>query len=178
MTDQEPTDLVVLIKIIDYLSQRRNAHQNDPIDRAAIMHIVNNLAPGAQFGLTFRSETTSIEETHVGDNYEVSGQAAAVGREARAENTTMNQIRTGSNADLSVLARELDTLRNGMRAEAKTVADDQATVEIGLAVAAAERGDGDEVQSRLKNAGKWALGVATSIGTGVAAGAIRSALGL
>jgi len=47
----------------------------------------------------------------------------------------------------------------------------------GLAAAAAEKGDTDEVQSRLKKAGKWALGVATTIGTAVAAGAIKAAIG-
>jgi hypothetical protein len=178
VSDPEPTDLMVLIKIIEYLEQRNKNRQVSQVDQAAITNIINHLEPGAKLGLVLRTEMTATEETHMGDTYNISGQVAAAGREATADNTTMNQIRTGADVDLTALAAELDTLRQGMREQAKTVEEDQAIVEVGLAAAAAHRGDGDEVQSRLKAAGRWALGVATGIGTGVAAGAIKAALGL
>ncbi|WP_435120275.1 hypothetical protein [Amycolatopsis thermoflava] len=118
-------------------------------------------------------------EVVMGDKYEVSGQAGAVGRNARAKNMTFQQLWQGEGArlDLPRLASELEILRLELKRQATTREHDAAVAEVGAAAEAAERGDGPETLSRLQRAGKWALGAATAIGTGVAAAAIKVAIG-
>jgi hypothetical protein len=179
MAGQEPIDLVIILKIVEYMKLRAGDGTGiDPVDGAAIMNIVNHMAPGTSFGVLLQSETHNNQEVSVGDQYHVSGQAGAVGRDAHAENLTLNQIRSSSEVDLEELSRELELLRTTMRQQAATPGDDLAVAEIGQAMIAAERGDEEKASSHLKLAGQWALGVATTIGTTVAAGAIKSALGL
>jgi hypothetical protein len=65
-----------------------------------------------------------------------------------------------------------------MHERATTPDEDIAVAAVAQAMVAAEIGSDEESQSYLKQAGKWALAVATTIGTTVAAGAIKSALGM
>lgn len=125
-------------------------------------------------------ERQEAREIVMGDKYEVSGQAGAVGREAHAHNISFQQIWTNhaDRIDLQHLAVELETLRQALRAQATTREHDTVVAEIGAAASAAERGDGPGALHRLKGAGNWALNAATSIGTTVAAAAIRAALGM
>ncbi|GAA3805867.1 hypothetical protein [Amycolatopsis tucumanensis] len=118
-------------------------------------------------------------EVVMGDKYEVSGQTGAVGRNARAKDMTFQQVwqGEGDRLDLPRLAGELEILRLELKRQATTREHDAVVAEIGAAAEAAERGDGPETLSRLQRAGKWALGAATAIGTGVAAAAIKVAIG-
>jgi hypothetical protein len=122
----------------------------------------------------------AIREVVMGDKYEVSGQAGAVGREAHAHDMSFQQIwaNRASEIDLPRLAEELETLRKQLRQQATTREHDAAVAEIGAAAEEAERGDGPGALQRLKAAGQWALNAATSIGTTVAAAAIRAAMGM
>jgi hypothetical protein len=115
----------------------------------------------------------------VRDQY-VTGQAGAVGPKSNAQNMTFNQIwsQKSSDIDLTQLATDLTALRAAMRERATEPDDDLALADVTRAQLAASRGDGPETLSHLERAGKWALGVATAIGAGVAAAAIKSALGL
>ncbi len=83
-----------------------------------------------------------------------------------------------SEIDLSQLARELEMLRQELRRHATTRKHDATVAEIGAAADEAERGDGPAVLHRLRAAGQWALDTATSIGTTVAAAAIRKSMGM
>jgi hypothetical protein len=116
----------------------------------------------------------------MGDKYEVSGQAGAVGKEAHAHDMSFQQIwaNRASDIDLPQLAVELETLRQELRRQAVTREQDAAVAEIGAAAAEAEQGNGPATLRRLKAAGQWALSAATTIGTTVAAAAIRAALGM
>lgn len=122
----------------------------------------------------------AIREVVMGDKYEVSGQAGAVGREAHAHDMSFQQIwaNRASEIDLPRLAIELETLRQQLRQQATTREHDAVVAEIGAAAEEAERGDGPGALRRLKAAGKWALDTATSIGATVAAAAIRAAIGI
>lgn len=119
-------------------------------------------------------------EVKMGDNYNVSGQAAAVGKNAMAENNTFNQIwqQLAKEVDLQKLASELSELRLQMRKDAVDVDHDQAVVYVGEAESAAKRNDGSGALKNLKAAGKWAFETASAIGTNVAAQAIQKAMGL
>lgn len=118
-------------------------------------------------------------ELVMGDKYEISGQAGAVGRNARAKDMTFQQLWQGQREqlDLPRLAGELEILRLELKRQATTREHDAAVAEVGAAAEAAEHGDGPEALSRLRRAGQWALGAATAIGTGVAAAAIKVAIG-
>jgi hypothetical protein len=65
-----------------------------------------------------------------------------------------------------------------MRKEAVDVEHDQAIASVGAAESAAKKQDGSGALQHLKAAGKWALDIATKIGTTVAAKAIQTAIGL
>ncbi len=145
----------------------------DAVDRYASFLI----ELGGAYDANTRQEA---REVVMGDKYEVSGQAGAVGREAHAHDMSFQQIWTSraSEIDLPQLAAELETLRQTLRKQATTREHDAAVAEIGAAAEEAERGDGPGALRRLKAAGQWALNAATSIGTTVAAAAIRAAIGM
>jgi hypothetical protein len=121
----------------------------------------------------------------MGDNYTV-GQAGAVGPGSHAENISFvqqwNQI--SSSDDPSALAAELSRLRQHLRTEATEPEHDVAIAALAEAEMKAGEGDGPAALeklsglSRLKSGGKWAFGAATTIGTTVAAAALKTVLGL
>lgn len=125
------------------------------------------------------AQPTTLEVV-MGDKYEIPGQAGAVGRGAHAHDMTFQQAwrQQAEKIDLPELARELEALRQELRGRASTREHDAAVAEIGAAAEAAERGNGPEALNRLQRAGQWALGAATATGAGVAAAAIRTALGM
>ena len=146
----------------------------DAVDRYASFLI----ELGGQYDASTRQD--AIREVVMGDKYEVSGQAGAVGKEAHAHDMSFQQIwaSRASEIDLPQLAVELDTLRQELRRQATTREHDAAVAEVGAAAEEAEQGDGPGALRRLKAAGQWALNAATSIGTTVAAAAIRAAMGM
>jgi hypothetical protein len=87
-------------------------------------------------------------------------------------------IRRQQTVHLGALVAELQALRLEMRNQAGTTDEDLAVVAVRQAISAAEKGETSELLNYLKSPGKWALGLATSIGAGVAADAIKSSLGL
>ena len=97
---------------------------------------------------------------------------AVIGDKARmyVHDTSFQQMweKSASELDLVQLASELETLRQEL---------DAARAEIGAAAREVERGDGPAVLHHLKAAGPWALNAATSIGTSVAAAAIKMSMG-
>jgi hypothetical protein len=121
-----------------------------------------------------------IKEVHhmSSDQYHVSGQAGAVGPHSRAEGNTFVQrwAQSAADIDLPALAAELAILRAELRRESQEIEHDQAVANVGSAEAAAKQNDGPSALKHLKDAGKWALDVATKIGTTVAAKAIENAL--
>jgi hypothetical protein len=121
----------------------------------------------------------------MGDEYTV-GQAGAVGPGSHAENMTFvqNWNQFASEHDPTALAAELATLREHLRTAATEPEHDAAIGVLAEAEMAAKQNDGPaaleriSVLKRLGNAGKWALDAATSIGTAVAAAAIKVGIGL
>lgn len=112
------------------------------------------------------------------DHYHNHGQAGAMGPNSRADGNTFIQQLTeaSSSLDLPTLAAELATLRVVLRQQATEVEHDQSVVNVGAAESAAKNSDGPSALKHLKEAGKWALDVATKIGTTVASKAIEEAL--
>jgi hypothetical protein len=112
------------------------------------------------------------------DKYDVH-QAGAVGPGAHAHDMTFvsNQMQLPPNIDLPVLVSELQRVRRAMQDEADAPEQYLALAEIGLAEKAAADKDGSKVMAHLAKAGKWALKVATEIGTKVAAEVITHAGG-
>jgi hypothetical protein len=113
------------------------------------------------------------------DTY-ITGQAGAVGPGASAAGTSFaaswNQV--GSAINLRQAAVELRALRDALRSGESSADHDEAIGAVASAEKAALAGDGPGMLEHLKRAGKWALDCATSIGTRVAAAAIKSAVGL
>jgi hypothetical protein len=123
------------------------------------------------------SPVTQIGEMTVGDTYNVA-QAGAVGPSAHAHNMAFNQAWTELEAatDIPKLAMELLQLRQEMRKVAVEPEHDIAVSEIAKAGQAAKAGDGSKTVAHLKSAGKWALDVATKIGTSLAVEAIKKSM--
>lgn len=110
----------------------------------------------------------------------MSPQARAVGSNAHAHDMTFQQI--GGNIersmDLSALAGELETLRLAMKSEATEPEHDAAVGEVAKAGQAAKAKDSSKIAESLKAAGKWALDIATKIGTSLASEAPKESLGI
>jgi uncharacterized protein YjbI with pentapeptide repeats len=115
----------------------------------------------------------------VGDEYNI-GQAGAVGPHSHAHDMTFQQI--GGNIekamDLSALADELTALREAMSREAAVSSHYIALGDVAKAEEAAKSKDSSKVAESLKGAGKWALDVATKIGTSLATEAIKESMGM
>ena len=149
----------------------------DPKSTERYMQFLIDLGGRGRYGARTRDQSVEVV---MGDRYDVRGQVAAVGPNAHVHDATFNQLwnQSSEQIDLQALAEELGNLRAALRSEAKTPDDDQIVADIGQAELAAKNGNGPDALRHLRNAGKWALGVATSIGAAVAAAAIKSAIGL
>ena len=121
-----------------------------------------------------------LQQNFFNDQYNVSGQTGAIGPNAKVSNNTFTQEleQAACDLDLPALAAELSILRNSMRNEATEIEHDQAVASVGAAESSAKQQDGAGALEHLRDAGKWALGVATKMGASVAAKAIQTAIGL
>ncbi|MEN3332970.1 MAG: hypothetical protein V7641_2335 [Blastocatellia bacterium] len=115
----------------------------------------------------------------MGDKFEISGQVGAVGPNAHAHDMTFNQIwnQLQGSIDLPKLADELSRLRQEMKKKAIEPEHDMAVSEIAKAEISAKAGEGSKTLEYLKSAGKWALDIATKIGTSLAVEALKKSLG-
>ena len=101
------------------------------------------------------------------------------GRSATAYGIVFNQWqRAAPEMNLESLTKELETLRSQLKAEAKDAEHDAAVGAVAQAETAAKAGDGPQAFQYLAKAGKWALDVATKIGTPLAIAALQKALGM
>jgi AbiTii len=98
----------------------------------------------------------------------------------QAENMSFIQVLRGAIGDssLAALAGELERVRAEMAGQSKTAEQDAAVAAVAQAEDAAKKGDAQGVLAYLKSAGRWAMDVATGIGSSVATKAIEAAMGL
>lgn len=179
MNESKDLDLLIILEIVKFLRIRREQSTEDALISGSLSEIVRNLPLGATIGSFFDRSTTVVQEAHMGDTYSA-GQVGAQGPGAIAIGQHFQQIWSQSAAeiDLNQLASELGTLREEARsAGGRTPEEDVAVAELAKAEMAARDGDGPKALNHLSRAGKWALGLATSIGVPVAAKAIQTALG-
>ena|SRR5579863_5711585 len=94
----------------------------------------------------------------------------------RGKITDKSNVFTTEN--LPTLAVELERLKQALIREAASPVDYQAVAEIQAAEEAANAGDEPAVGRHLAKAGRWALDVATRIGTAIAATALDRAIGM
>ncbi|WP_405360481.1 hypothetical protein OG535_19000 [Kitasatospora sp. NBC_00085] len=104
-------------------------------------------------------------------------QVGAQGPNAKAQDFTQQADQRQLAADLPTLALELERLKQQLVLEATSSSDYQAVAEIQAAREAADEGDEGGAGQHLARAGRWALDVATRIGTSVAEAALMQALG-
>lgn len=111
--------------------------------------------------------------TDSGAKYNFSGPVGAAGDGASAHDfvQTFQQLNSGD------LQADLARLREAMRGNSSTLEHDLAIAEVGQAEAAVASGDVVTAKGHLAKAGKWAWSTATAIGAGVAAAAIKAAIG-
>ncbi len=116
----------------------------------------------------------------MGDQYNVSGQTAAVGPKAHVHDISFNQVwnQLSNNIDLVRLADELRQLHDALERQATDPAQKLAVGAIAAAEQSAREKDGPKMLEYLKVGGKWALGVAEKIGVDLAKVAIEGALGI
>ena len=127
---------------------------------------------------TNRVQQFFAEHITMGDSYNAQ-QAGAMGPNAKASNMSFQQIWTQSCSDLDLtqLATELRQLRAEMKSRSTEIEHDAAIASVGAAEQSASQDDGGSVLKHLKQAGQWALDVATKIGTTVATKALENAIG-
>ena len=114
----------------------------------------------------------------MGDKYEA-GQAGAMGPGAHAHDMTFQQIwqQSSSEIDLPTLATQLSQLRAAMSEERESAEHDISIGQVAAAEQAASKGDGPKALEYLKNAGKWALDIASKIGVELATATLKTAFG-
>lgn len=121
------------------------------------------------------------EELHMGNKYEA-GQTIAQGENAQvlANNVQFNQLWQKSEAslDLRALSAELGDIREAMKKESKSPEQDIELGALALAEKEARAGSGPKTLEALSKVSRWTLGFAEKVGVGIAAAAIKTALGL
>jgi hypothetical protein len=148
---------------------------------AEICNFANDLHINANQILSHQAQIVlSIQEVNIMENkYNITGgNQGAVGDQAEAHNFTQVSNQTQGSIDMTTLATELYRLRMEAKKVAIEPEHDIAVSEIAKAEQAAKEGQESKVMEHLKSAGKWALDVATKIGTGIALEAIKKSTGL
>jgi hypothetical protein len=176
---EEPTELTVLLEVVEAIKLRLLSSSDSQMsnnERAQAVQIVNKF--GAVHSFVLNSQQGD-KEVIMGDHY-TTGQAGAVGPGSTAHDINFTQVwnQASSSIELPALAGELSTLKVAMRDRATQPEEHSALAEVAHAQVAAENGDGPAAMSSLSRAGKWAMGIANSVGVQVAAAAIKSALGI
>lgn len=166
-----------------YLSElaRESEDMVNPGEREALLMTLRNLDIRRNVFhkvQRYMNAQIKVQELYMDSKYRVTaGTIGAVGDEAQALNNTFNTWNQ-SGGDLKELAKELELLRAELGKQAKKPEEFESATAIARAVAAAEEGDGPTAFGHLKNAGKWALETAESIGVPVAIEAIKTAAGI
>jgi hypothetical protein len=111
------------------------------------------------------------------DQYNVTD-AGAVGPSSSAAGFSFCRAREGTEPRLADLQRELEILLGEMQKNATEPSHQIALAAIEAGTSAAAAADMPGVFEYLSHAGKWALGIASEIGTTLAAEVITKAIGL
>ncbi|MBP3957726.1 hypothetical protein J8F10_20945 [Gemmata sp. G18] len=164
-------------RMLEFLLELRDQHPELDKDDAAVSRVSEAEIESVMSHKLYQNCTVFEGPAEMRDSYQA-GQAGAMGPGAKAENINFIQILRDSigESSLADLAKELERLRGSMLAESKNAEQDASVAAIAEAESAAKKGDAKGVLSYLKSAGKWALDVATKIGTGVASKAIEKAM--
>lgn len=109
----------------------------------------------------------TVKNYHMGDTYHIQ-QAAAVGPQATAHNTTNVQNNSTSSINYTDLENQLSNLRGEMRKIATTADHDESLGAVAAAEKAVQNKDIKAAETHLKRAGSWALSVAEKLGVGLA----------
>ncbi len=165
-------------RLLDFLLELRDKYPELDVNDDAAYRISEGEI-NSVMGAKVYKNCTVFEATEMRDIYQA-GQAGAMGPRAQAENINFVQILRSAIGDsnLADLANDLERLRTAMLSESKNADQDEAVADVAEAEAAAKMGDAKGVFAFLKRAGKWAMDVATKIGTTVAAKAIEKSMGL
>lgn len=122
----------------------------------------------------------NIQGNYMGNTYNISGQAGAVGDNAQAHDNTFNQIADHlQSVDLDELAKQLGELQQAIAA--KQADSPQAAIalgEVAKAEIAAQEKKLSKVVEHLKAAGQWTLDFAKEVGKDVVAEAIKQSMGM
>lgn len=140
-----------------------------------ILALASNPKKAKELSTAKAGTTTIYGGVHMGDRYNV-GQAGAVGRNAKAQHMSFQQVWTTLDIDVDKLADELGQLRAAIRSAGDSVEHDVAAGQIAAAEQAARSKDGGKALSLLKGTGKWVFEIANRIGASVAADVITAAM--
>jgi hypothetical protein len=111
----------------------------------------------------------------LGDVYEVTGQAGAVGANAQVRRLTIAQTwdELSARVDLDNLGAELERLHAELGGWQLTTQEQNAMLDVAHAAHAARRGDGPGVLEHLAHGGRWALQLARDVGVDLVAAVIK-----
>lgn len=170
--------LNVRTRLLDFLLELREKHPELNENDDAVAQIAESDIDSLVVTKVYH-DCTVVEGDQMRDSYQ-GGQVGAMGPCASAENMTFiqNLRQAIGEQSLGDLATELERLRQAMVAESKSADQDAAVAAVAQAEDAAKKGDAKGVLAYLKLGGKWAIEVATKIGTAVAEKAIDKAMGL
>jgi hypothetical protein len=175
MTDQQPTELAILLKIVEVIDRRLAGSGVNP-QQASMSNVVNNFIASIS-NLTLR-ETKEIMVMR--DSY-ATGQAGAVGPQSSGHALSFTQVwdQSSSVIDLQSLALELNQVRSKMRSQADGGPEqDLAISDVARAELAAKSGDGPKALEYPRHVGSWALDIAKSLDAEVVVATITRATGV
>ena len=150
------------------------------LEEKEVRQVASVLHMNADFALEHQAQVVILaREVYMDSKYKVTGgNIGAIGDGAQAHNVVQVSNQTLGSIDIATLAGELSRLRAEARKEATEPEHDISVSELAKAEQAAKAGESSKVVEHLRAAGKWALEVATKIGTGVAIEAIKKSTGL
>ena len=126
----------------------------------------------------YSKNTHNYKDVLMGDQYNVRGQAGAIGTNAYAHSMNFNQnnAQFEGSLDLVQLAEELSKLRQVMMNKATVAEHSIAIGEVAKAEKAAKEKNASKVMEHLNAAGHWALDIASKIGVPVAVEVLKRSI--
>jgi hypothetical protein len=143
--------------------------QSESIAAEVIRELTSERGPGLH-----------VDKVEKMDFYSVSGQAGAVGPNAKSKGDIFMQFGMESDTDLAMLAEQLRLVRSAMKDRltgGSTAEQDEQVGQVAKAEIAAAKGDKAGVMAHLREAGTWAVVVAREAGAEIVAKLIAHLIG-
>jgi uncharacterized protein YjbI with pentapeptide repeats len=182
--EKSPLQMKELLAALEDEAQQRIKYQRQAlVEREARLQLEGEVRQlDSVVDKLIRHHTINVQPGgRMGDEYNIAGQAGAVGPNSEAHDNTFNQLvsHVEQHIDLAELAKQLGELRQAIMQKQDLSPESAIAIgEVARAELAAKEKNTGKVVEHLKAAGKWTLDFAKEVGKDLVVEVIKGATGL